>query len=446
MEWRDILKDVLGTVISAAFLGVATLLWRLWSSEPVIRKRIYEHSMRELLGIRWYECTQNRKIRRLFRDPDVRNAMNDPGSVIIDQWEAMCRKAREVTLSIQPVLLFRFFERVRIRMYNNEKLKSDALRIFQQMALSYSSSQEFYHERAHPARLPSNFLPLATSLPSLGFTPFCSSQYEQAEKYYQDALQAAESLPDAELQNWIRIDMGSLRVRQGELARRGRDYQEARRRYREALRLARQTGDADLRRQGLVGFSSLLDERGELASERGDYEEAERLYRAALAIARKIPEPAMRDDIQLHIGWLQIARGKASQRRGDDEMAKRHYGEALKTAEELGEAARPLQARAHTHLGLLYAAQQHRDEARGHLTTAMSLETVETAMRLTDEVVGLDEELGAELKWLLAPRAEKVKREYALELLADALEIYERLGDGRAHQVRTYLERMQGVR
>jgi tetratricopeptide (TPR) repeat protein len=91
----------------------------------------------------------------------------------------------------------------------------------------------------------------------------------------------------------------------------------------------------------------------------------------ALALAERALRLAREGGQRGYEAWALRLLGEAAARRDPPEHADGHYRDALALADELG--MRPLVAHCHLGLGKFYQRTGKRDDAREHLTTALTM-------------------------------------------------------------------------
>ncbi len=323
----------------------------------------------------------------------------------------------------------------------------------QEEAGAYGDAEQCYRESLEIAQQHGDMPLQAQVLSALGRLDRLWRRYADAEGKFKESLTLARSLGDEEGGTSALRELGLLRMEEGMEARAQGNFPQAERCFAEVLDIAAQVFDSELRRKALTQMGYLRDTQGDWALAAGELSEAERLYQEALDIANMISHTSLRDQVRLHIGYLRAAEGEAAQKQGEYEQAEQRYRESLEIARELGNVS--LQVQAHAYLGLLYAVKCHPEQASQQLIQALDLwerlEEVPRAMRWTDEVVKADELLGAESKHYLGMLRKRVwesqesqaAKKDASQLLTEAAEIFERLGDERARQVRAELEQLE---
>lgn len=372
------------------------------------------------------------------------------------KWLRISDKLKAYKLVGSEISYFRFWRTVWVKMLITDSFREEGLKICVEALGSTDEAKAHLQRILQQAQKLRDRQEQATVLPDLGYLEHIDERYDVASKHYREALRIAEEIGDSQRVIQVRIKLGYLAIAQGKAAKGEGNFEEAEQQYQAALVIAEQIDDADLQREALKHLCYLWDEQGESAHEQGNYEEAKRLYQEALKIADEVSDRKLRDQVRLHVGRLRDDEGNAAQKQGEYEQAEQCYRGALEIAKDIGgTAAVSLQAQTHGHLGLLYAIKDYQEEAMQHLIKAIDLwvsqKEVPRAMGLTDEVTRVDEILGAETKWRLGLQRKSVwlsqKSEAALkdasQLLSEAADIFERIGDDRVQQIQDDLERLR---
>ncbi|HEX8434616.1 tetratricopeptide repeat protein, partial [Archangium sp.] len=156
----------------------------------------------------------------------------------------------------------------------------------------------------------------AKCIESLGTIAYARSQYEEAQRRYEEALPLYKQIGDV-------IGQANCIQRLGDIAFDRSQHEEARRKYEEALPLHKQIGD-------VIGQANCIYSLGDIDRERSQHEEAQRRYEEALPLYEKIE----------HV----LGRANCIQRLGDiarehwqHEEAWQRYEEALPLHEQVGD-------------------------------------------------------------------------------------------------------------
>jgi tetratricopeptide (TPR) repeat protein/transcriptional regulator with XRE-family HTH domain len=140
--------------------------------------------------------------------------------------------------------------------------------------------------------------------------------WDEAERYYQDALAIAQEQDN-------KIIIAGTQGQLGDIERNRGNWEEAQRLYRQSLELRTELGD----RSGMASCWGVL---GYIERLRGNWEEAERLYRQCLEV-----ETELGDRSGMASSWASL--GDIEGLRGNWEEAERLYRQSLELRTELGD-------------------------------------------------------------------------------------------------------------
>jgi tetratricopeptide (TPR) repeat protein len=153
-------------------------------------------------------------------------------------------------------------------------------------------------------------------LQRIGFIYRGWGDWNQAETYYQQALDLAQAGNDRGLVAGLQGNLGDIERNRG-------NWDEAERLYRQSLELRTELGD----RSGMASSWGLL---GDIEQYRGNWDEAERLYRQKLETCEELGD---RSGMAAVIGTL----GDIERNRGNWDEAERLFHQCLEMTTELGD-------------------------------------------------------------------------------------------------------------
>ncbi|MBU7010221.1 MAG: tetratricopeptide repeat protein [Theionarchaea archaeon] len=139
---------------------------------------------------------------------------------------------------------------------------------------NYKEAEKYYTQSLELAESLGDKQGIAISLHQLGMLQYGQGNYKEAEKYYTQSLELAESLGDKQ---GIAISLGQL----GNLQEDQGNYKEAEKYYTQSLELTESLGDKQ-------GIASSLHQLGNLQYGQGNYKEAEKYYTQSLELAESL--------------------------------------------------------------------------------------------------------------------------------------------------------------
>jgi len=236
--------------------------------------------------------------------------------------------------------------------------------------------------------------------------------FNDAQQLYEESLETRRVLGDDQGVADTLHQLGWLAQEQGKL-------EEARQLYDQSLEIRRQLGDQR-------GIASALHHLGWLAQERGEFGESRRLYNESLEIKKQF-------DDQLGIATTLHQLGGLHLIEENYDMAQLLLEQSLVILRNVGH--KQYCAECLESIGKLRTAQGRLAEAEGLFVEAGGM-----AGALGDQV-----RVGS-IKRSLGLLAEKQNNESkAVQLLRDALSIFEQLGSPKAEETRRDLERVKGT-
>jgi tetratricopeptide (TPR) repeat protein len=157
---------------------------------------------------------------------------------------------------------------------------------------------------------------IAQSLHQLGMLQEDQGNYKEAEKYYTQSLDLKESLGDKQGIAISLHQLGNLQYRQG-------NYKEAEKYYTQSLDLKESLGDKQ-------GIARSLHQLGMLQEDQGNYKEAEKYYTQSLDLAESLGD---KQGIARSLHQL----GNLQEDQGNYKEAEKYYTQSLDLAESLGD-------------------------------------------------------------------------------------------------------------
>jgi tetratricopeptide (TPR) repeat protein len=189
-------------------------------------------------------------------------------------------------------------------------------------------------------------------LARIGFMYGKWGDWNQAETYYQQALDLAKAEED---RNCMAAVIGTM----GDIERNRGNWNEAERLYRQCLELLTELGDRS-------GMATSWGQLGDIERNRGNWDEAERLYRQSLELRTELGDRSGMAEMLGQVGYIE-------QNRGNWDEAERLFTQMLKLKEELGDRAGV--ATSHWWLMSLAKSRKNIDLARHHYTIARDIFT-----------------------------------------------------------------------
>ncbi len=311
-------------------------------------------------------------------------------------------------------------------------------------------AEQFYRESLEIKKKLGDQSGIAGSLHGLGILASIRGELEEAEQLYRESLEIKKKLGDQSGIAHLSHSLGILANNRGEL-------KEAEQLYREGLEIQKKLGDQS-------GIAHLSHSLGILANNRGELKEAEQLYREGLEIQKKLGDPSGIASSLHSLGILAIDNGKL-------EEAEQLYHESLEIEKKLGDKIRI--ATTMNSLGELYFLK--RDIASSTKYCRESLEICENLRdieginenkRLIGQIhqaggnfdeaekfyeeslrefrrLGYKKQIALTLKEYASLAETKEEIPYAIELLTEAREIFEKLGSPKVKEVHESLERIK---
>ncbi|MFB2877522.1 tetratricopeptide repeat protein [Floridanema aerugineum] len=217
---------------------------------------------------------------------------------------------------------------------------------------NWDEAEKYYQEALMIAQKQDNKTVIAAMQGSLGDIERNRGNWEEAERLYRQCLEIETQLGD-------RAGMATSWGVLGDIERNRGNWEEAERLYQQSLELRTQLGD----RAGMATSWGVL---GDIEQNRGNWEEAERLYRQCLEI-----ETQLGDRAGMATSWGQL--GDIERNRGNWEEAERLYRQCLELRTQLGDRAGMAET-----WGLLGYIEQNRgnwDEAERLYRQSLELRT-----------------------------------------------------------------------
>jgi len=180
----------------------------------------------------------------------------------------------------------------------------------------YKEAEKYYKESLELAESLGDKQGIARSLHQLGNLECLQGSYKEAEKYYKKSLELLESLGDKHGIASSLHQLGVLQEYQG-------NYKEAEKYYKESLELKESLGDKH-------GIASSLHQLGVLQEYQGNYKEAEKYYKESLELEESLGDKQGIAQSLHQLGILQ-------QYQGNYKEAEKYYKESLELKESLGD-------------------------------------------------------------------------------------------------------------
>jgi|GEM_PF-770866 len=292
---------------------------------------------------------------------------------------------------------------------------------------------------------------IASCLHGLGMLAHKHGQLDEAQQLYDESLSIDKKLGN---QSGIADSFQAL----GTLAYDQGKFEEATKLYADSLRIEKRTGNK-------VGIASLLRDLGMLKHDQGEWDEADKLYHESLTIDRGVGNRRGIENSLRALGQLAYDRGK-------HDKARELGGESITIAKDLGDRA-GLASSLHN-LGLVSVAEENYEtgeelfleslkifkqlddrkalaecfESLGVLRAEQGL--LQEARSTLDQALELAKQVGipyriASVTRSIAFLAEKEgDKTRAIQLLNDAMPIFEKLRPLKAQDAQRDLDRLQG--